>query len=231
MTCRRATPALPTQDFMSSLTHRLGVEARFRRSIELIDEKVGILNLKEALRMLRLHGQPRRLLTSPVHPPPSPTSIRPIQSSFSMSLKRKAAVPPTGDASKKPKKNADLTSFFGAPKITPSNPSSTTSSPNSSPTIKFDKQKWLAGLNSEQKSLLQLEIDTLDESWLAVLKDEILSREFLDLKRYLQKEVATQKIYPPMDLVYSWYGLVLSWHETASTCHTYIYTLTLEANR
>ncbi|RVX69872.1 hypothetical protein B0A52_05706 [Exophiala mesophila] len=121
-----------------------------------------------------------------------------------MSLKRKAAVPPTGDASKKPKKNADLTSFFGAPKITPSNPSSTTSSPNSSPTIKFDKQKWLAGLNSEQKSLLQLEIDTLDESWLAVLKDEILSREFLDLKRYLQKEVATQKIYPPMDLVYSW---------------------------
>lgn len=160
--------------------------------------------------MLRLHARHRLALPFSGHLVPSSLSIRPIHiSSSRMSLKRKAAVPPTGDASKKPKKNADLTSFFGAPKITPS--TTTSSLSTSPPATKFDKQRWLAGLTSEQKDLLQLEIDTLDESWLAVLKDEIVSREFLDLKRFLQKEVATQKIYPPMDLVYSWYGLTLSW--------------------
>ena len=133
-----------------------------------------------------------------------------------MSLKRKD--PPTSvpDA-KKPKKNADLTSFFGPPKTT-SKPAGGNSAAISStttngggvedaPPIKFDKDKWVASLTDEQRSLLKLEIDTLDPSWLAQLKDEVTSREFLDLKRFLQKEIdAGQKIYPPLEDVYSWYG-------------------------
>ena len=54
--------------------------------------------------------------------------------------------------------------------------------------------------------MLKLEIDTLDPSWLAALKDEIVTPGFLELKRFLQKEIdSKQKIYPPLEDVYSWY--------------------------
>lgn len=142
-----------------------------------------------------------------------------------MSLKRKD--PPTSsagsDAAKKPKKNADLTSFFGPPKAKPTGGGVSSNAVLSSITngvagsvaadpapVKFDKDKWVAGLTEEQRGLLKLEIDTLDPSWLAQLKDEVVSREFLDLKRFLQKEIdGGQKIYPPLEDVYSWYDIVL----------------------
>ena len=45
----------------------------------------------------------------------------------------------------------------------------------------------------------------MHESWLAVLKDEITSKDFLDLKLFLKKEAETGKtIYPPCQDVYSW---------------------------
>lgn len=115
-----------------------------------------------------------------------------------MSLKRKQTATPAKEDLKKPKKNGDLTAFFGAPKATPIKP-------QADPVVTFDKDKWVASLTSEQKKLLKLEIDTMDPSWLRVLKEEILSRDFLDLKRFLEKEVTTQTIYPPMEDVYSWY--------------------------
>ena len=72
---------------------------------------------------------------------------------------------------------------------------------------KFDKAKWVEKLTPEQKDLLTLEIETLHESWLAQLKDEILSKEFLALKRFLKSEHdAGKKIFPPAPDVYSWYG-------------------------
>jgi uracil-DNA glycosylase len=41
---------------------------------------------------------------------------------------------------------------------------------------------------------------------LAHLKDEIVTKEFLDLKRFLKKEVESgQKVFPPSKDVYSWY--------------------------
>jgi uracil-DNA glycosylase len=53
---------------------------------------------------------------------------------------------------------------------------------------------------------LKLEIDTLHESWLGQLKDEVTSPEFLSLKRFLKAELASgKKIFPPMEDVYSWY--------------------------
>ena len=60
-------------------------------------------------------------------------------------------------------------------------------------------------LTPEQKDLLALEIETLDESWLAQLKDEVVSKEFLELKRFLKKEHEQGKqIFPPAPDVYSW---------------------------
>ncbi|EME77788.1 uncharacterized protein MYCFIDRAFT_33163 [Pseudocercospora fijiensis CIRAD86] len=127
-----------------------------------------------------------------------------------MSLKRKAADLAT-HAVKKPKANASITAFFGQPKPNPETSSANPSKPASSPTApatiqpKFDKDAWIAKLNDEQKQLLKLEIETLHESWLAVLKDEVVSKEFLDLKRFLKKEVETgKKVFPPSEDVYSW---------------------------
>lgn len=112
-----------------------------------------------------------------------------------MSLKRKAA-DAASDATKKTKVNGSITSFFGAPK-----PKEGTVA-----TAKFDKDAWIAKLNDEQKELLKLEIDTLHDSWLPHLKDVLLSPTFLELKRFLKKELDKgETVYPPMKDVYSWY--------------------------
>jgi uracil-DNA glycosylase len=116
-----------------------------------------------------------------------------------MSLKRKAAEAAT-DASKKPKQNASITSFFSAPKPNPNAPAKQPVA-----TAKFDREAWVAKLTEEQKDLLQLELDTLHESWLPHLKDVLLNPQFLELKRFLKKELASGKtVYPPMKDVYSW---------------------------
>ncbi|CAF9916987.1 uracil DNA glycosylase [Imshaugia aleurites] len=73
------------------------------------------------------------------------------------------------------------------------------------PLAKFDKGKWVEKLTPEQKDLLALEIASLDESWLSQLKDEIVTKDFLDLKRFLKKEHDNgKKIFPPAADVYSW---------------------------
>ena len=119
-------------------------------------------------------------------------------------LKRKAdsLTASTSDL-KKPKKDASLNSFFGAPKAAGgSSAASPTSTP---PSVKFDKEKWVSGLSDEQRKLLKLEIDTLDPSWLVHLREEVLHKDFLELKRFLQREIDSgQKIFPPLPEVYSW---------------------------
>lgn len=86
---------------------------------------------------------------------------------------------------------------------------STTTTTAAAPARKpFDKEAWIAKLTAEQKELLQLEIDTLHDSWLAHLADEITSKEFLNLKKFLKSEIESgQKIFPPLEDVYSWYEL------------------------
>lgn len=123
-----------------------------------------------------------------------------------MSLKRKAADIVAADA-KKPKANSSITSFFGAPK-TKSTPSdaSTAKSETDAPPVAFDKEQWVKSLTEEQRQLLQLEINTLHESWLGVLKDEVVSKDFLNLKKFLMAEVqAGTKVFPPSQDVYSWF--------------------------
>lgn len=115
-------------------------------------------------------------------------------------VKRKAEQLP-GHDSKKPK-GGSITAFFGTPKPKPAIKSTSTHQPSI-----FDKEKWIASLTPEQKELLQLEIDTLDESWLAHLKDEVTSTEFLNLKRFLKKEKDSNvKVFPPEEDIYSWYN-------------------------
>ncbi|KAM3422118.1 Uracil-DNA glycosylase [Cercospora zeina] len=127
-----------------------------------------------------------------------------------MALKRKAADAAI-DAVKKPKANGSITAFFGQPKPNGSTSSTNPEHPSTSSTApatvdpKFDKEAWLAKLTDEQKALLKLEIETLHESWLGVLKDEVTSKEFLDLKRFLKQEVESgKKVFPPSEDVYSW---------------------------
>lgn len=127
-------------------------------------------------------------------------------------LKRKAANQAAGNDAKKAKQNGNIMSFFAAPKpaagagaASKAGASSSTSAADLAAS-KFDKQKWVDGLTPEQRELLQLEIDTLDVSWLALLKDEILTKEFLDLKRWLARETREKRTwFPPQEDVYSWY--------------------------
>lgn len=113
-------------------------------------------------------------------------------------VKRKAEQLP-GPDSKKPK-GGSITAFFGTPKPKLTTQLTTTHQPSI-----FNKEKWIASLTPEQKELLQLEIDTLDESWLAHLKDEVVSTEFLNLKRFLKKEKDSKvKVFPPEEDIYSW---------------------------
>jgi uracil-DNA glycosylase len=120
-------------------------------------------------------------------------------------LKRKAGTQPGPDAKKPKQAQGSITSFFGQPKVTPAAGHSSTSVPEPAAT-KFDKAKWVASLTDEQRNLLKLEIDTLHESWLALLKDEIVTKEFLELKRFLDREYnAGKKVFPPKEDVYSWF--------------------------
>ena len=125
------------------------------------------------------------------------------------SLKRKGdALKGSSEDLKRPKKDGSLTSFFGAPKpAAPTNGSTHNGSVPDPAPVKFDKHKWASSLKPELRELLKLEIDTLDDSWLAQLKEELVSPEFLNLKRFLQREIdSKQTIFPPLEDVYSWYA-------------------------
>lgn len=133
---------------------------------------------------------------------------RPSAISVSMStLKRKVGTDSNGvDSSKKPKQDGSIMSFFGAPKTAGANGSTSTAMNDGPPAPKFDKAKWVASLTPEQRTLLKLEIDTMDESWLAHLKDELVTSRFLDLKRFLDNETKMERQwFPPKEDVYSWY--------------------------
>lgn len=143
------------------------------------------------------------------------SSSRTTQPTMAASLKRKAGPPLSASPNdqKKPKKDATLTSFFGAPKPAAAQATATTSKANGVATPveelgsgkKFDVDKWAASLTAEQRGLLKLEIETLHPSWLAHLKDELTTGWFLELKRFLQREVDSgKKIFPPLEEVYSW---------------------------
>ncbi|KAJ6261115.1 Uracil-DNA glycosylase [Drechslerella dactyloides] len=122
-----------------------------------------------------------------VFPVPQDFSYRYQARSMSSAAKRKATDAPS--AAEKKAKSSTITGFFSS---TPSSKAP------------FDKAKWAASLPADKRELLKLEIDTLDASWLAVLKDALLEPSFLNLKRFLQGEFKANRVYPPANEVYSW---------------------------
>lgn len=118
----------------------------------------------------------------------------------------------TAASSKKPKVNANITSFFAASPSSTAKVTTTTASTSNTatssdpvPTSTFDRAKWAAQLSPEVRELLALEIAHLEDGWLAALKEEIVSEGFLGLKRFLRSEKQAGKtIYPPEDEIYSW---------------------------
>lgn len=123
---------------------------------------------------------------------------------MSGNIKRKATESPAVIT----KKARAITSFF-APLGAASSSAPADSAPNASTSTrpKFDKERWASKLSDEHKSLLQLEINTMEQSWFRALKDELITPEFLSLKRFLRNEKDGGKtIYPPEEDIYSWYA-------------------------
>ena len=51
------------------------------------------------------------------------------------------------------------------------------------------------------------------------MKDEITSPEFLELKRFLKREVESgKKVFPPSEDVYSWYAFLANVRSLISPC-------------
>ena len=122
-------------------------------------------------------GQPKVTLSSSATNGSEPASSQTLQGS-------EPASSPTTKATKDAASNSTAT---------PTGPLTSTLTPP-----KFDKDAWVEKLTDEQKELLKLEINTLDESWLAVLKDDIKSPEFLDLKRLpKERSGSRQEDLPP----------------------------------
>ncbi|KTW29668.1 uracil-DNA glycosylase [Pneumocystis carinii B80] len=74
---------------------------------------------------------------------------------------------------------------------------------------KFNKEAWVNGLKENERELLKVEIEFLEESWLKVLKDELTKPYFLkgrkwSLKNFLNTEKKSHKIFPPDKDIYSW---------------------------
>lgn len=79
------------------------------------------------------------------------------------------------------------------------------SSETDAPDINFDKDAWAKTLTEGQKQLLQLELETMHVSWLAELKDVLVTPQFLSLKEFLEKEKKEKRIvYPAEADIYSW---------------------------
>ncbi|OBA22462.1 uracil-DNA glycosylase, partial [Metschnikowia bicuspidata var. bicuspidata NRRL YB-4993] len=67
----------------------------------------------------------------------------------------------------------------------------------------FDKNEWIAGLTAEERGLLQLEIEHLHVTWLALLHKELIKPYFICLKQFLHSQKG-KTIFPPPKDIYSW---------------------------
>ena len=137
----------------------------------------------------------------------SPSTAKPSAAAVSTASSTIPSSPPTllDDSSQKSTASAPTTTTASIFTSAASAGPSAAAEANAAPLPKFDKGKWVEKLTPEQKDLLALEIASLDETWLSQLKDEIVTKDFLDLKRFLKKEHESgKKIFPPAADVYSW---------------------------
>lgn len=115
-------------------------------------------------------------------------------------MSKRAAASITSPDSVKKVKSAAITSFFKTDGVSQSSTPRAAQAPNA----KFSKNEWLRSLDQRNKDLLKLEIDTLDESWLSVLHQELTKPYFLKLKEFLAKERSAHTVFPPDCDIYSW---------------------------
>ncbi|CCC71581.1 hypothetical protein NCAS_0H02710 [Naumovozyma castellii] len=66
------------------------------------------------------------------------------------------------------------------------------------------KTQFRASLDNDTSALLSCELDTMEDSWFAQLKDEFKKPYFLQLKKFVTEEQKKQKVFPPSRDIYSW---------------------------
>lgn len=66
------------------------------------------------------------------------------------------------------------------------------------------KQQFVKKLSPEHRTLLELEINTLEDSWFQALHKELTKPYFIALKKYLKQQRSSHKVFPPEEDVYSW---------------------------
>lgn len=132
-----------------------------------------------------------------------------------------AAVNAASGAAKKPKTAKPITDFFrksstttkkateqSGPDLKVTETTETTTDEKleiNTPEPSDFKKQFITKLTEEQKELLDLEINTLEDSWFQALSKEFLKPYFLDLKKFLKTQYnAKQTIFPPQNEIYSW---------------------------
>lgn len=68
----------------------------------------------------------------------------------------------------------------------------------------FDVETFKKTLTPEELELLELELTTIDPTWLKILHTELRKPYFLQLKQFLKQEFKSQTIFPPREDIYSW---------------------------
>lgn len=66
------------------------------------------------------------------------------------------------------------------------------------------KKTFSANLDEKVRSLLNLELLTMDDSWFNKLQSEFTKPYFQNLKEFVGKEQATHTVFPPPRDIYSW---------------------------
>ncbi|KAL3235071.1 Uracil-DNA glycosylase [Nakaseomyces bracarensis] len=66
------------------------------------------------------------------------------------------------------------------------------------------KTEFESSLSTMLKDTLQLELSTIEETWFAHLSQEFKKPYFIKLKQFVNKEQATQTVFPPANDIYSW---------------------------
>ncbi|ODV96743.1 hypothetical protein PACTADRAFT_39115 [Pachysolen tannophilus NRRL Y-2460] len=69
---------------------------------------------------------------------------------------------------------------------------------------RFDKDKWVKSLTPDQRQLLNLEINTMHNSWFELLYKEFTKPYFLELKKFVIQEQRINTVFPPSQDIYSW---------------------------
>ncbi|CAI4894683.1 AFH_G0040750.mRNA.1.CDS.1 [Saccharomyces cerevisiae] len=66
------------------------------------------------------------------------------------------------------------------------------------------KDVYSKNLSSNLRTLLSLELETIDDSWFPHLMDEFKKPYFVKLKQFVTKEQADHTVFPPAKDIYSW---------------------------